>query len=444
MGCKKCGSALPTNSAFCPACGEKVEGKKICPTCKRIVKEEYLFCPTCGERLDGKKYCPTCGELCSDAFCPKCGTNVLKGESKNEWVVESSTPAVAKKFSFKEFEKSFSATMLLLLSFMLFVCSLFMGIKVETTIGSSNFNLINLLKDYKEIAADLPGLSKIPHLVCLIMFIINFFISLAFFVVSAVKYGKGLYKKEDIKIEGYAIFALLFFIITISTVVNIYTSVNQITRMDVLKFNSGAIMPMVYAIITIPTVVVFKQIQQGKQGLALRITKSVVGAVFSILLLVSIIIMNLGFVKMESTYTNGHENIAVGTILSLVVEQAKFGRAATIQATWGYFSYLVVMICLAVALCLVLKGLIDNKDIKSLIITVCVVAICGAISYLLASYNFAFNNSIYERIGQDKTIFYTPGITSVILTSVSAVVAIIYCVLSAMLRKKEYRKSYDV
>ncbi|MBQ8876535.1 MAG: zinc-ribbon domain-containing protein [Clostridia bacterium] len=33
MECKKCGAVAPENATFCPSCGERVDGKKVCARC---------------------------------------------------------------------------------------------------------------------------------------------------------------------------------------------------------------------------------------------------------------------------------------------------------------------------------------------------------------------------------------------------------------------------
>ena len=46
--CKKCGTEF--EGKFCPECGEAwlAEGEKLCPRCKKTIKENEKFCPECG------------------------------------------------------------------------------------------------------------------------------------------------------------------------------------------------------------------------------------------------------------------------------------------------------------------------------------------------------------------------------------------------------------
>lgn len=51
---------------------------KECPTCHyQLPDDTLLFCPKCGRRMDGKKLCANCNALidASVKLCPNCGKN---------------------------------------------------------------------------------------------------------------------------------------------------------------------------------------------------------------------------------------------------------------------------------------------------------------------------------------------------------------------------------
>ena len=53
-----------------------------CKNCKKEVDDSFVFCPYCGHRTDGKKVCGKCGALIDEEFvyCPVCGTKTVSGE----------------------------------------------------------------------------------------------------------------------------------------------------------------------------------------------------------------------------------------------------------------------------------------------------------------------------------------------------------------------------
>lgn len=76
MNCGKCDAQLADDAKFCPHCGARVDGKKVCPGCGREIAEDAVYCTYCGKRQDGKVVCNKCGEVYEGNFCPKCGTAV--------------------------------------------------------------------------------------------------------------------------------------------------------------------------------------------------------------------------------------------------------------------------------------------------------------------------------------------------------------------------------
>ena len=105
--CEKCGAEVPSNAAFCSACGnsmpkvEKTVDTNLvrCDGCGAMIDKNMRFCTSCGkamadmsqtevvvekaeqaivvEEIHGKK-CPNCGaELAEElAFCTECGAKL--------------------------------------------------------------------------------------------------------------------------------------------------------------------------------------------------------------------------------------------------------------------------------------------------------------------------------------------------------------------------------
>ena len=78
MDCKKCGTPAADGAVYCHNCGERVDGKKVCPICGDLNEQEYKYCIYCGARIDGKAVCKVCGVEHDGVFCPQCGVKSLQ------------------------------------------------------------------------------------------------------------------------------------------------------------------------------------------------------------------------------------------------------------------------------------------------------------------------------------------------------------------------------
>lgn len=99
VNCPNCGAAIPADSAFCSACGTKIEkpvqnvpgpqAGAVCPNCGASVEAGAAFCTSCGTRLQGNEsaeetpkeepaVCPNCGSEIKPGqmFCIKCGNKI--------------------------------------------------------------------------------------------------------------------------------------------------------------------------------------------------------------------------------------------------------------------------------------------------------------------------------------------------------------------------------
>ena len=75
MNCKKCGLPVVNGAVFCSNCGARVDGNKVCPSCKNTIPDSSIFCACCGARVDGKTICSNCGKEIVGDFCSYCGTS---------------------------------------------------------------------------------------------------------------------------------------------------------------------------------------------------------------------------------------------------------------------------------------------------------------------------------------------------------------------------------
>jgi membrane protease subunit (stomatin/prohibitin family) len=78
--CPKCNASVPSNSKFCPSCGEKMGegggGGMTCPKCNAAVPGTSKFCPECGAKMQDS--CPKCNATVPSGtkFCPECGEKI--------------------------------------------------------------------------------------------------------------------------------------------------------------------------------------------------------------------------------------------------------------------------------------------------------------------------------------------------------------------------------
>jgi rRNA maturation endonuclease Nob1 len=66
--CDKCGADVPSTSAFCSSCGNKIvvpvatpvatPSGRVCPNCNAIVAEGHMFCNSCGTKLEAAPAAP--------------------------------------------------------------------------------------------------------------------------------------------------------------------------------------------------------------------------------------------------------------------------------------------------------------------------------------------------------------------------------------------------
>lgn len=73
--CEVCGHSAEDDYIYCPKCGNRLDGKKLCPRCAKPIPKDAAVCPYCGIRLDGKFCCTSCGKLLEKGtlYCTACG-----------------------------------------------------------------------------------------------------------------------------------------------------------------------------------------------------------------------------------------------------------------------------------------------------------------------------------------------------------------------------------
>lgn len=97
MICNNCHTENPDDAVFCKGCGERLDGKLVCPVCGSTYEEGAVFCANCGTRLDGKTTCKQCGAVYEGNFCPVCGTPANEEANAPKAVAAPETAPAAKE-----------------------------------------------------------------------------------------------------------------------------------------------------------------------------------------------------------------------------------------------------------------------------------------------------------------------------------------------------------
>ncbi|OLS21540.1 MAG: hypothetical protein HeimC3_35240 [Candidatus Heimdallarchaeota archaeon LC_3] len=73
--CHNCTNKIPSESKYCPFCGQTVIKHAYCPKCNTIIASNFTICNNCGYELVEKIPCPTCQELLprNAVYCAFCG-----------------------------------------------------------------------------------------------------------------------------------------------------------------------------------------------------------------------------------------------------------------------------------------------------------------------------------------------------------------------------------
>lgn len=84
--CTNCGASYPSNTKFCPECGNKYNP---CPKCGADLPDDATACLSCGYEVPAP--CPKCGSPLPSAnlkFCPECGASLIRKCPKCDTVIE--------------------------------------------------------------------------------------------------------------------------------------------------------------------------------------------------------------------------------------------------------------------------------------------------------------------------------------------------------------------
>lgn len=262
VNCGKCDAQLADDAKFCPQCGERVDGKKVCPGCGREIAEDAVYCTYCGKRQDGKVVCNKCGEVYEGNFCPKCGTAVrpqaaMPGYSPAPAAMNASSAPAANAVDERRTAARMRANRVMAIIkqsllygalCVLFICSFFVTFSMTASVNgesgavamnkTSFYFLVDIFQEMKDMLASMgtAGENYFPELeislylmagLCAASAGAIILICLGYFIAGTVAFVRAMTGKREIAMSKYVITPAvlsLVFMIFLKGIFNFYVS----------------------------------------------------------------------------------------------------------------------------------------------------------------------------------------------------------------------------
>ncbi|MBQ9103472.1 MAG: hypothetical protein IJY57_00045, partial [Clostridia bacterium] len=374
-----------------------------------------------------------CGEVYDGNFCPKCGTGEkIKTEKEN-------TNIAKEKKTFADIVNIINPCLITVLSFVLLICSLLIGLKVEVKGIEDKLTFITLLRDWKDLTEMIQGVGKLPLVMLLIANIVNIIISLASFIVSITLLCMSFAKKTNKKLTVWAVMPIVSTIVVISMCVNLYSVSNTILKADLVKLSGGSICAIVFIMAISIIGIILKRIADPKERTGLAIAKLVVGLVSIVFGAVLICVINMNYVKL------GENPFTASMFLSFVLgvsDDNYLGAMGKNYLLISYFAHIVAVTFVAIAITSMLKSLFDGNNKKGTALSFGICSGASGIIYWLGAMLFASDTKVLNAIAMTEKLFYTPSVIVLVLAVVFVLLSIAYYVISSNLKKQQENTIY--
>ncbi|MBQ8426694.1 MAG: zinc ribbon domain-containing protein [Clostridia bacterium] len=461
MDCKNCGYSLPDEAVFCPSCGSRVDGKKQCISCKKLVNVDAVFCAHCGARLDGKIKCIDCGKYYNGDFCPFCGT-ASKTVNKEPAKVEQKTQKSANVTSFFKTERILSPSLLLCSILILFICSFFVGFSYKFIYDGitykesvTTFNFFKDLIDNANASINIAQQSlspdnlalysfyiKFPLIVAIVLLALNIFVSLVSLVYGSIKYGVAMKTGNSVNLTKITAISFSVFVCTAAyTLIYCNLSASALVRDFSTRLSTGSLLGIIFGIVLIISALVLKTIKDRKTALSINcLIKLICFAVLFILLFVAVFTLKSFIVENNSGIKASFSSSAFlrgmgGLLLTYLNKQSsgtlrEFNILST-SAILGFIFFLAILIALGLLIYFTLNAMASEKPHKKRILTFSLLTLFLTIGYFVVSiiaekYCIIFPDSQYAT--------YSIGTIPVFVLSI--VISIISIVYAVIIRKK--------
>ena len=317
----------------------------VCKNCGKEIADDSIFCPNCGERTDDKIECKNCKTLVDNSFrfCPKCGAVLYKRleetSTKKETVQNVST--VKSNDTLSRIERILSPSIMLAVTFVLFICSFFIGVVIKgkgDTMSSlipsiSNENWTSVFDEFSYISETMESLqydldASLLKFVLIFMYavlLINILFSFAMFIASFIIFANSIAKHKEIKISKFAVISFAVSIFTICSLMTIdslsmqYVSVSGSIRNSesmAIKLNASSTVSIIVPCLLFVCAVIIRKINEYKAK-NLNVGNLIVGC--TVLVFLTVILVVLTKTLFSATLTENSESVHMKVSSGLIV-----------------------------------------------------------------------------------------------------------------------------
>lgn len=485
VNCGKCDAQLADDAKFCPHCGERVDGKKVCPGCGREIAEDAVYCTYCGRRLDGKTVCKKCGEVYEGNFCPKCGTAVrpqaampgyspapaaMNASAAPAAMNASSAPAAnavderrtAARMRANRVMAIIKQSLLYGALCVLFICSFFVTFSMTASVNgesgavamnkTSFYFLIDIFEEVKDTLAAMGTLGEdyFPEMgislylmagLCAVSVGAIILVCLGYFIAGTVAFVRAMTGKREIAMSKYVITPAvlsLVFMIFIKGIFNFY--VNDSGGEMKIAIGAGPIVNIILVSCALAGAAVLHIIIGGKSenGNALGYALQSAGALLAFLVIVLLPLSVLSIEEGRSSAGVSAPAMFLGILaaIGMMADETVVSMFDTmlVDSAVVFALYVVVFALTAVAMVAFAKGIVKrNGSCRTAACVFSGISFGVSIAYLVMSVVLCNDSVTPAKIGASP-------ICALIFTAFTLAMSIVN---ACLLRKKNDAPVYE-
>ncbi len=348
-----------------------------CKFCSNAMPDDSVFCPTCGKQIDGKNVCSKCGKIFDGEYCNACGTRLIKKQSKTVYE------------RFCAVEKILSPTTLLFMLFVLFICSLFIGVTVTESVGGTTSSVsMTTFWFFGDVYSNLSSTGKpysaniIFAIFCTIAMATNIVASFLSLITGAIKYGRSISKGQHFSLARNAGLSITTFFIATAMACGMGINGNEGSLQYATSLSGGTVLGILIIAISIGLVAVLRQISLRKNVLNYYNLCSLimVAVVFSL-------IMGLSFTVCEdySSIISSGINVRFSIFQFANFVSALFidgvSASITAYAVLSVLAQVSLMVVTALIIRAFVLSLTEGTPVSRNVLILSIIALCLAVLY---------------------------------------------------------------